>query len=79
MMFASKAPVSGELYSLNGRVLVHDNRAELEWLMPQTKTVPLPGETVTDVAARLNRPVMLWKDHPDMAGIAWPLRRKDFL
>jgi hypothetical protein len=77
-MYAMKAPVSGELYSLGGKVLVHPTREDLEWLVPGSQMVEVPGTTMDEVAARLGRPVMRWQDHPDMAGIRWPLDRRDF-
>ncbi len=77
-MYAGKAPVSGELYSLGGRVLVHDTAGDLEWLIPGLQTVKLPGSTPEEVASAIGRPTMPWRDHPDMAGIRWPLDRRDF-
>jgi hypothetical protein len=68
-----------ELVSLQGRVLVHDSRPELEWLIPGWPVVELKGDSPEEIADRLGRPVMLWKDHPGMAGIRWPLDRKDFV
>lgn len=76
-MFAAKDP-TGELYSLGGAVLVHDTRHDLEWLMPGLEMIWLRGTTPDAVAHHLGRPVMLWRDHPDMAGIRWPLDRRQF-
>jgi hypothetical protein len=67
-----------EPFSFGGRVLVHGDRAELEYLIPTHPVVELPGTTPEEVAARLGVPVMLWKDHPDMAAITWPLDRRRF-
>lgn len=68
-----------ELISLGGRVLLHDSRPELEWLMPGWPAVELKGSTPEEVAHHLGRPTMLWKDHPGMAGLRWPLDRRDFI
>lgn len=61
--------MTNEAYTLGGAILVHDNRAELEFLFP--------GRATKDVS-RTTLPTRPWKDHPDMAGISWPLRREDF-
>ena len=68
---------SGELVSYRGAILVHDNRAEIEWLIPTHPAVELSG-TREQIADRTGRTVMLWKDHPDMAAVRWPLRKEDF-
>lgn len=70
---------TGEPFTLGGRLVVHDNRAELEWLIPTHPTRKLPGRTPEEVSARLGIPVMRLRDHPDLAGIQWPLRREDFV
>lgn len=67
-----------EPFTFRGRVLVHGDRAELEWLIPTHPVVELPGRTPEEVAARLGCPVMLLKDHPDMAAVSWPLDRRRF-
>jgi hypothetical protein len=59
----------GEAFSLHGKVLVHEVRAELEYLFPSNTVAEVTGTTL---------PTRPWKDHPDMAGIFWPLRREDF-
>lgn len=61
---------SGELLSYQGAVLVHDSRAELEFLVPYTRTVQVPTD--------LGRPTMSIKGHPDFTTVRWPLRREDF-
>lgn len=78
-MWAGREPISGELYSLGGRVLLHETHQDLEWLMPGLEMVEVPGDTPEHVADHLGRSVMRWKDHPDLAGIRWPLDRRDFV
>lgn len=63
--------VSGELLSYRGRVLVHDNPHELEFLFPGTRVVTLPSF----VTPELTMPIT---QHPEMASVRWPLDRKDF-
>lgn len=76
-MYALKGHASGELLSYKGHVLLHPVRREVEWLMPAQTVVELSGNA-DQIAQRLGRPVMLLKDHPDMASVRWPLRKEDF-
>ncbi len=52
-----------------GKVLVHGDRAELEFLFPTFKVVPFVGQTGQTMQIR---------DHPQMAPVRWPLDRRDF-
>lgn len=80
-MWAMSGLVSRELLSFGGAVVVHANRAELDWLFPRATFTPvaLKGGTPEELAARYGRAFMLLKDHPDMAAVRWPLDRRDFL
>lgn len=62
---------SGQLLSLAGKVIVHDNRAELEYLFPNVRVVKLTNGS-------LGQPTMRLRDHPDCKHIRFPLRREDF-
>jgi hypothetical protein len=62
---------SGELLSLDGRVLVHDSQAELEFLFPGARVVTLPPY----VPPERTLPVSA---HPEMASVRFPLDRRDF-
>lgn len=79
-MWAMEGEVTHELLSLGGRVLVHDNRYEMEFLVPVGvfRYVELQGSTPEEVGARLGRPAMLLRDHPDMSAVTWPLDRRNF-
>lgn len=68
-----------EPLTYQGQLLVHDDPAELEWLIPTHPVVEVLGRSPEEVAERMGLPVLRWKDHPDMAGIRWPLDRKDFV
>ncbi len=68
MRYALRGSVSGELLTYEGRVLVHDNRGELEYLFPGERGVPYAGDL----------PTLPVSEHPDMAPVTWPLNRKDF-
>jgi hypothetical protein len=69
--YAYKGASSGELLTWRGRVLVHDNRHEMEFLCPNTPVV-----RITD--GELGQPVMRLRDHPHLEHITWPLQRADF-
>ncbi|WP_018502985.1 hypothetical protein [Parafrankia discariae] len=69
-LYALAGARSGELLSLGGRVLVHSDRAELEFLFPGARVVACP---VADAVGGM--PIA---DHPDMAHVRFPLRRSDF-
>lgn len=68
-MFALLSPVTGGVYSRDGAILVHDNREELEFLFPGRKAKDVTGTRL---------PTTQWANHPEMAGITWPLRREEF-
>lgn len=72
---ALQGGVSGELISYLGLVLVHDNRAEMEWLFPKMKVVEV---TMKDGHLADGRLTMSVKDHPQFEGIHWPLRKDEF-
>jgi hypothetical protein len=62
--------ITGDVFTYGGAVLVHGNRAELEFLFP--------GRKAKDVSNTV-LPRMLWSDHPQLKGIVrFPLDRKDF-
>lgn len=60
---------SGQAFTLGGAILVHDNRAELEFLFPGRKTADVTESVL---------PKRPWKDHPGMASVRFPLQREDF-
>lgn len=77
-MYAMVGPATGEILSHGGRMVLHGDRAELEWLCPGVRVVKVRGESPEEVAHRYGRPAMLLRDHPDMAPVRWPLDRRDF-
>jgi hypothetical protein len=71
-------PRTGEPLTWRGRVLLHDGEpAEIWFLLPSIKIMFLKGDPAA-VAERLGRPVMMLRDHPDMASVNWPIDRRDF-
>jgi len=69
--FALQGAVSRELLTYGGRVLVHDNAAELEFLTTGARVVTVPR----DVPDEQTLPISA---HPCFAGVRFPLQRKDF-
>lgn len=68
--YAMKTQRSGELVSLGGRVLVHENPYELEFLFL--------GIQAVRIGRNFDLPTMSVKDHPGLADVRWPLRKEDF-
>lgn len=62
---------SGELLSYGERFLVHDDRAELEFLFPGSRVVIMPRHISADQTMPLPR-------HPELTHLRWPLDRRDF-
>ena len=64
---------SRDLLTFQGRAIVHNSRAELEFLFPNTRVTP-----VTD--GDLGQPILWLRDHPGVkaAGITFPLDRGEF-
>lgn len=65
-LFAYVGPVSGEILTYQGRALVHENKAEMEYLIPGARVVPLPSYWGEELTLPL-------KDHPDMGAVQFPL------
>lgn len=78
-MFAIAGRTSGEILSYRGRMVVHHDRREMEYLFPGERIVMLVGYTREEVAHKYGRPAMLLKDHPDMAAVSWPINPKEFV
>lgn len=55
--------------TLGGAIIVHEDRAELEFLFPGRQAVDVTQSVLPKVPLR---------DNPAMAGVSFPLRREDF-
>lgn len=76
--YALKGGVSGELISYGGRVLVHDNRRELDYLFPNLEVVEI--KVGDDDGLYAGRPTMSVKEHPQVAdNVQWPLDKNDWV
>lgn len=69
--YAVAGPVSGELLSYNGRILVHGDRAELEFLLADQRVVEVPAHIPAEQT-------MPWSQHPQMEAVTFPLKREEF-
>lgn len=62
--------LDGDVFTLGGAVIVHESRAELEFLFPHRETVDVTNSVL---------PKLPLKNHPQIAGVInFPLRREDF-
>ncbi len=64
-------PRSRDFLTCDGRILVHTNRAEMEWLFRNVTVREVP-RTIPD---ELTMPLTA---HPQLTGVRFPLSRKDF-
>lgn len=62
---------TGDLLSWNGKVIVHDSKPELEFLMRGVRIVECPNDIPDDQTFPI-------RFHPDMATVTWPLDRRNF-
>lgn len=63
--------VSRDFLTYGGRVLVHDHRGELEFLVPNTPVRELPSSIPPDQCLSIRL-------HPDLATVVWPLTKEQF-
>jgi hypothetical protein len=69
--YALRGDVTGELLSFGGLVLVHDNPAEMAFLVCGATPIELGRSFPADHTMPL-------RSHPDLANVRWPLRKADF-
>lgn len=65
------SPSSRDFLTLNGQIIVHHDRGELEFLVPGTPTREVPAS----IPVEQTLPIRF---HPDLAAVRWPLDRRDF-
>lgn len=58
--------VSGEILTFRNKAIVHDSKAEMEYLFPANRVVPLPSYWGEELTFPL-------KEHPDMDTVQFPL------
>ncbi|MER7814546.1 hypothetical protein [Streptomyces sp. NPDC096153] len=69
--WALEGPVSRDLLTWRGRVIVHNSRPELEFLIAGARIVPCPRDIPPEQTIAL-------RHHPSFDGVTWPLRREEF-
>lgn len=74
MYYALKGRTSGKLVSWGGRLIIHDNKGEMQFLFEATSdayVVPV------NVNPDPEKTIALWAV-PGMEAVEWPLRKEDF-
>lgn len=69
--WALEGPVSRDLLTHGGRVIVHNSRPELEWVMAGVRIVECPRSIPPEQTIGLR-----WL--PQFEGVTWPLRREEW-
>jgi hypothetical protein len=69
--YALQGATSRDLLTWNGRVLVHDNRAELEFLIAGARVIVCPRDIPPEQTLEL-------RFHPQFAHHRFPLQREDY-
>lgn len=62
---------SRDFLTYGGRILVHDNRDELAFLITGAAVRELPRDIPDEQTLPMSA-------HPELAAVRWPLRRGDF-
>lgn len=63
--------ISKELITFNGKVIVHNNRAEMEFLFVGVRVIECPKEFESNQLIKV-------RNHPDFSSYLWPLSRNRF-
>jgi hypothetical protein len=70
--YALQGVLSRDLLTWNGRVLVHGDRAEMEFLVTgDVRVIDCPRDIPPEQTIEI-------RFHPNFASVTWPLDRKDF-
>lgn len=70
--YALQGATSRDLLTFGGKVLVHDNAAELEFLMAgDVRVIECPR----DLPPEQTLPI---RYHPQLAAVTWPLTKEQF-
>jgi len=69
--WAIEGPLTRDLLTYGGKVIVHNSRPELEWLLDGARVVPCPKAIPPEQTIKL-------RHHPQFDGCSWPLRRDEF-
>jgi hypothetical protein len=70
--YALQGALSRDLLTWNGRVLVHDNAAEMEFLFAgDVRVIPCPRDIPPEQTLDI-------RFHPQLASVTWPLTKEQF-
>lgn len=70
--YALQGALSRDLLTWNGRVLVHDNPAEMEFLFTgDVRVIDCPRDIPPEETLQI-------RFHPQLAAVTWPLDRRNF-
>jgi hypothetical protein len=70
--YALQGALSRDLLTWNGKVLVHGDKAEMEFLVTgDVRVIPCPRNIPPEQTLEI-------RFHPNFASVTWPLDRKDF-
>lgn len=70
-LYAMQGLVSRELCTQAGKIIVHNDRAEMEFLFTGVRVVELPKDFTYDQLIKV-------RDLPDFSSYLWPLSRNRF-
>ena len=68
-MYGIVGRTTRQLLTYQGKVILHDDRGEMEFLFPAEKVIAVES---------WGEDFLLLKDHPNMAPVRWPLSKTDF-
>lgn len=70
--YALQGTTSRDLLTWNGKVLVHHNKVEMEFLFKgDVRVIDCPRDIPPEQTLEI-------RFHPQLASVTWPLDRKDF-
>jgi hypothetical protein len=70
--YALQGAVSRDLLTWNGRVLVHGDRAEMQFLFAgDVHVIPCPRDIPPEQTLEI-------RYHPQLAAVTWPLTKEQF-
>jgi hypothetical protein len=70
--YALQGALSRDLLTWNGRVLVHDNAAEMEFLFAgDVRVIDCPRDIPPEQTLQI-------RYHPQLAAVTWPLTKEQF-
>lgn len=70
--YALQGALSRDLLTWNGKVLVHSDKAEMEFLFTgDVRVIPCPRDIPPEQTIEI-------RHHPQLASVTWPLTKEQF-